>query len=196
MYKSYHISTNLNQLYVVLSNIPTRIFLLQVRCVHIWYNDYWSRQLRYLTARPYSSPSHYIYIIVHPLSQIEHIPHKDILYEDKLLVGVSLEEHKVGLWWHSDTHRLLPSFLGDEYKAWSGKIKIMIKKGTSNYDKLDTSISQLTHLAVLLPCILHFLSHLQSLKVVAFKRCTVRLQKNRTSSLQLSIRFIQRVNMV
>ena len=69
-----------------------------------------------------------------------------------------MEEMKTDLGWKFDTRRLLVALSEDKYKAWSTKLNTILTNGYTNHDELDTIIGQLTHVTVILPCLLHFLS--------------------------------------
>ena len=105
-----------------------------------------------------------------------------------------MEELKIDLGWHFDTRRLLVSLSDDKFKAWSLKIKTMLANGRTNHDELDTVIGQLTHVTVILPCLLHFLSRLRSLKYSASRRRSVHLHPKHRDDLQPALRFLLRAN--
>ena len=135
-----------------------------------------------------------IHIVGRPISPNEPISRKDLISIEKLKAEGRMEEMKLDLGWKFDTRRLLVALSDDKYTAWSTKIKQLLIKGSTNHDALDTIIGQLTHVTVILPYLLHFLSRLRSLKYVASRRRSVNLQSKHRDDLQLALRFLQRAN--
>ena len=135
-----------------------------------------------------------IHIVGRPISKKEPLPRNHLISIDKLKAEGRMEEVKIDLGWHFDTRRLLVSLSDDKFKAWSLKIKTMLANGQTNHDELDTVIGQLTHVTVILPCLLHFLSRLRSLKYSASRRRNVRLHPKHRDDLQLALRFLSRAN--
>ena len=135
-----------------------------------------------------------IHIVGRPIAPNEPIPRMDLISIEKLKAEGRMEELKTDLGWRFDTRRLLVALSDDKYKAWSSKISKMIENGSTNHDELDTIIGQLTHVTVILPCLLHFLSRLRTLKYLASRRRSVRLQQKHHDDLNLALRFLQRAN--
>ena len=103
-----------------------------------------------------------------------------------------MEEMKTDLGWEFDTRRLLVALSEDKYKAWSTKLNTILTNGYTNHDELDTIIGQLTHVTVILPCLLHFLSRLRFLKYAASRRRSVLLHQKHRDDIHLALRFLHR----
>ena len=108
-----------------------------------------------------------IHIIGRPISADEPISRHDLISIDKLKAEGRMEETKIDLGWQFDTRRLLIALPNDKFSAWTSKIKQILVDGHTTHATLDTIIGQLTHVTIILPCLLHFLSRLRSLKFVA-----------------------------
>ena len=76
------------------------------------------------------------------------------------VIKMALEEIKIDIGWKFDTGRLLVALPDHKYKAWNNSIEKMIKNKETNDSDLDTLIGRLTHITVILPSLLHFLSRL------------------------------------
>jgi hypothetical protein len=90
-----------------------------------------------------------IHIIGWPVSDVEPIPHDPLISIKKLLTEGGMEEIQTVLGWVLDTHRLLILLPVDKYLAYSQQIQAVFANKKAYYDKLDTLISHLTHVAKL-----------------------------------------------
>ena len=90
------------------------------------------------------------------MSSNEPISRKDLISIDKLKAKGMMEEIKINLGWTFDTRRLLVALPDDKYSAWLKRIQQILQSRFTNHDALDTIIGQLTHVTIVLPCLLHF----------------------------------------
>jgi hypothetical protein len=135
-----------------------------------------------------------IHIVGRPLAAKEPIPRQNLISIDKLQAEGRMEELKTDLGWHFDTRRLLVALSEDKFKAWSNKLNLILVRGFSNFDELDTIIGQLTHVTIIMPCLLHFLSRLRTLKYTASRCRSVNLQQKHREDLHLALRFLARAH--
>ena len=108
-----------------------------------------------------------IHISGRPISPNEPISRQDLVSIDKLKAEGRMEEIKTDLGWRFDTWRLLIALPDDKFSAWTSRIRQILVDGHTTHAALDTIIGQLTHVTIILPYLLHFLSRLRSLKFVA-----------------------------
>ena len=131
-----------------------------------------------------------IHIVARPLQTDEPIPRVGMIAIAKLLAEGAMEETKVILGWLFDTRRLTISLTEHKFVAWSNKLKTIKDRKTSDHDELDTILGQLTHVATVMPQLLHFLGRLRSLKYVASKRRMVKLQQKHIADINLALTFL------
>ena len=118
------------------------------------------------------------------------IPRHHLVSISKLIAEAALEERKVLLGWVLDTRELTVSLPEEKIIAWSSLICKVINKGTSNHDKLDTTIGRLTHVSVVIPYMKHFMSWIRQEKKRAKNRKKIRLKKEAIEDLKLHLKFL------
>ena len=131
-----------------------------------------------------------IHIVGRPLQTVKPIPREDMVSITKLLAEGAMEETKIVLGWILDTRRLKIKLTNQKFHAWSTKLKNMRERLSSNHDELDTVLGQLTHVATVIPPLLHFLSRLRALKYTASHRRSVHLQPKHEEDLNLALSFL------
>ena len=101
-----------------------------------------------------------IHIMGPPLPQTETIPRDELVSISKFLAESNLSKIKFFLSWKLDTRKLMISLPTNKYKAWKNDLIKIVETQQSNYDELDTIVSKLTHISVVIQPIHHFLSRL------------------------------------
>ena len=79
---------------------------------------------------------------------------------DKLLAEAGLLETKVILGWLFVFRQLRIPLPENKFIAWTENINKLIADGTSTAKELESTIRQIGHLALVVPGVHHFLSHL------------------------------------
>ena len=105
-----------------------------------------------------------------------------------------MEEVKSDIGWRIDTRCLLISLPDHKYKAWDRTITEILEKQETNESDLDTLIGRLTHITMILPTLLNFLSRIRSLHFVSKKRRSVKIYENHESELKLARVFLHKAN--
>lgn len=80
----------------------------------------------------------------------------------------------------------------NKHKAWTSSITKTTHQGT--YNKLNTLIGQLGHVAIIIRCLLHFLSRLHALLFFYTTWRSVKLLPKHISDLHLVLVFLDRTN--
>jgi hypothetical protein len=109
---------------------------------------------------------------------------------DKLLAEAGLSETKVILGWLFNFRQLRISLPRNKFIAWTANINKLIADGTSTAKELESTIGRLGHLALVVPGVHHFLSHLRELQQLATHRHLIRINKTCWDDLTLMLRFL------
>ena len=91
----------------------------------------------------------------------EPIPREEMEAINKLIAEATPEEKKLILGWMMDFQKLIVLLPNNKYKAWSASIQEMLVKGSARAKDLETMISRLGHLGMVIPFVYHFLSRLR-----------------------------------
>ena len=68
------------------------------------------------------------------------------------------------LGWTLNTRTLEIKLPAHKWLAWSKTLSDMIMKGTTNFEEMETVVGRLTHLAIVIQQVLHFLSRIRQLR--------------------------------
>ena len=90
----------------------------------------------------------------------EPIPRKSMDARDKLFAEAGLTEIKMILGWEFDFQHLNISLPENKFTAWMNNVSQLLKDGTTTAKALELTIGCLGHLALVVPGVHHFLSHL------------------------------------
>ena len=101
-----------------------------------------------------------IEVVGHQQNDLDPIPRNHLVSISKLLAEAALEERKVLLGWVLDTQVLTVSLPEEKCITWTSLICKVINRGTSNHDKLDSTIGRLMHVSVVIPYMKHFMSRI------------------------------------
>ena len=112
-----------------------------------------------------------------PLHELELIPREEMAALAKLLPEAGLEESKMILGLFFDFRRMLVSLPSNKHTAWSKDIDDMITKKETCFSKLDTVISRLGNVGVIVCPIFRFLSRLGELKERGKKRRSIKINE-------------------
>lgn len=80
---------------------------------------------------------------------------------NKLVAEATPEEIKLILGWTLDFWSLIISLPDNKHTVWSGSIQQLLVTGSAKAKELETLISCLGHLGMILPFVYHFLSRLR-----------------------------------
>ncbi|KAI2504384.1 hypothetical protein MHU86_10063 [Fragilaria crotonensis] len=93
----------------------------------------------------------------------EPIPRRPLLSLTKLIAEGSPAEVQIVLGWRLDTRRLLITLPDDKFRAWTGEIDDMTRKGYCRFQELDQLVGRLNHSAYIIMLTRHFLGRLRGL---------------------------------
>jgi hypothetical protein len=97
---------------------------------------------------------------VRPASDQDFLPRKDIISLKKLKVEGRLEETKMVLGWQINTRSLLISLPDSKCFTWIRDIDAMLSASKSSYQRLETLLGRLNHMACIFLPMRHFLGRL------------------------------------
>ncbi len=120
----------------------------------------------------------------------EPIPRESMDARDKLKAEAGPSETKMILGWFFDFRRLLISLPKNKFIAWTMNINKLLVKGSSTTKELESTIGPLGHLALVVPGIHHFLSHLRELHQLATRHRLIRISKDCHKDLLLMLHFL------
>jgi hypothetical protein len=109
---------------------------------------------------------------------------------DKLMAEAGLTETKNILCWDFDFRRLRISVPKNKFIAWTTNISTLLVKGTTTAKELKSMIRHLGHLALVVPGVQHFLSHLQELQLLATHCCSIHINESCWKDLMLMLHFL------
>jgi hypothetical protein len=129
---------------------------------------------------------HVVPLAIHATSRphaghdVEPVPRRPLLSDEKLIAEGAPEEIQVVLGWELDCRRLLAALPSDKFDAWTTAILAIIKREHCSRQDLETIIGRLNHVSFIIPLARHFLSRLWAL-----------LNKNSKARIRLSAEVIE-----
>ena len=129
-----------------------------------------------------------------PLLPKEPISPNDLLSIRKLLAEGRLQEIKNTLGWDIDTRSFCVRLPLHKFTAWSQSITSILDTGATTFSHLETLIGRLTHMSIIMPHILHFMSRLRKLRTSATKRRSVKLSLVHKEDLVLLHKFLYKAH--
>lgn len=137
-----------------------------------------------------------IHTCARPILPEEPTPREAMAARNKLKAEAMLSETKMILGWRWDLRRLIISLPYNKYASWSAGILTMIVEGEATTAHLETTIGRLGHLALVNPCVHHFLSRLRELHTRAArnKRQRTKIPTICIADLKLMEYFLQKAH--
>ena len=120
----------------------------------------------------------------------EPIPQESMDARDKLFAEAGLTEIKMILGWEFDPRRLEISLPENKFIAWTTDVNQLLAEGMTTAKELESTIGHLGHLALVVPGVYHFLSHLRELQQSAMHRHTICISKICRDDLHLMLQFL------
>jgi hypothetical protein len=118
------------------------------------------------------------------------IPCESMDARDKLMAEAGLTKTKMILGWEFNFRRLWVSLPKNEFIAWTTDVNTLLDQGTTTAKKLKLMIGQLGHLALVIPGVHHFLSHLRELQQLATHRRLIHINEPCQEDLKLIFCFL------
>ena len=117
---------------------------------------------------------------------------------NKLIAEAGLEEQKIILGWLFNFRKLLISLPENKYTAWSDGIKEMMEERKARCSDLETLVSCLTHLSIVIPGVNHFLSRLRYLhtRLNLKNRRLIKINDICMADLELMLFFLRKARLV
>ena len=109
---------------------------------------------------------------------------------DKLFPKAGLTKIKMIIGWKFDFRHLRISFPENKLIVWTTDVNHLLAAGMTTAKELESTIGQLGHLALVVPGVYHFLSHLRELQQLATHRRSIRISDNCRDNLLLMLQFL------
>lgn len=120
--------------------------------------------------RSQAAPLLAIHSCSRPIHDQEPLPRDPMESTNKLKAESNLSEVKIILGWRWDLRSLIISLPVNKFIAWTATIVDMIKTQQTKTTALESTIGRLSHLALILPFVHHFLSRIRELHTMAKRR--------------------------
>lgn len=99
-----------------------------------------------------------------PLDKIEHVSRHHIISRIKLAAEAALTEQPIMLGCQLNIRILEIKLPYHKCTAWRKILSDIIKRETTNFDEMGKVVGRLTHLAIIIQKVLHFLSRMRQLR--------------------------------
>jgi hypothetical protein len=139
---------------------------------------------------------HVVPLAIHATSRphaghdVEPVPRRPLLSDEKLIAEGAPEEIQVVLGWELDCRRLLAALPSDKFDAWTTAILAIIKPEHCSRQDLETIIGRLNHVSFIIPLARHFLSRLWA-PLNKNGKAHIRLSAEVIEDLKLWLAFLQ-----
>jgi hypothetical protein len=128
----------------------------------------------------------------HAGDDIEPVPRRPLLSDEKLIAEGAPAEIQVVLGWKLDCRRLLAALPTDKFDAWTIDINSVISRRTCSRADLETIVGRPNHVSFIIPLARHFLSRLYALlKTKAHGKARLRLSDVVIDDLKLWLDFLR-----
>lgn len=128
-----------------------------------------------------------IHSLKQPLADTEYIPLHHLVSKSKLTAEAALTELLVILCWKLDTRKLQIKFPEHKWIAWRKTLSDMINRRSINLKEVETVVYCLTHLAIVIQQVIHFLSRIRQIRDRTKNRRTIKIPETVVKDFKLFI---------
>ena len=122
----------------------------------------------------------------------EPIPRAEMTEKKKLLAEAGPDEIEVISGWLFNFRGLTIYLSGNNYVAWTCKIKDVLVVSKTSYTELDTIIGRMVHVGFIISQIYHFMSRLRDLMWRSRNRRTIKLTDSTRKDFELMLFFLEK----